>query len=138
MAVGFFLAVITMGTIVLLKSPSVRKASALEVVSLGISMEGLNKPWLRELLRLRGGGAAELRRKKRTQKRQIWYRSNHKTIVRKNIPAHKMLHNKKRQGIVGIKRIIKDVQKKEKAKVVRKRKKRWRKIEVQEKFKMFG
>jgi len=120
-------------------------------------MEGLNKPWLRELLRLRGGGAvcpsfqipeyistfiavlkAELRRKKRTQKRQIWYRSNHKTIVRKNIPAHKMLHNKKRQGIVGIKRIIKDVQKKEKAKVVRKRKKRWRKIEVQEKFKMFG
>jgi len=49
-----------------------------------------------------------------------------------------MLHNKKRQGIVGIKRIIKDVQKKEKAKVVRKRKKRWRKIEVQEKFKMFG
>mmetsp|Transcript_26720 Transcript_26720/g.37279 ORF Transcript_26720/g.37279 Transcript_26720/m.37279 type:complete len:139 (-) Transcript_26720:245-661(-) len=138
MADGFFLAVITMGTIALPKSTPTRKASALEVVSLGIPLDRLNKPWLRKLLRLRGGGAAELRRKKRTQKRQIWYRSNHKTIVRKNIPAHKMLQNKKRQGIVGVKRIIKDVRKKEKAKIVKKRKKRWREIEVQEKFKMFG
>uniref|UniRef100_A0A6U2Z161 Uncharacterized protein n=1 Tax=Lotharella globosa TaxID=91324 RepID=A0A6U2Z161_9EUKA len=89
------------------------------------------------LLALRGGGKANLYLKKKMRSRQILYRSNHRTMVKNNPRARKMLHNKKRQGFVGVKRIIRDTKKKMEAQAAKARKKRQRKEEERRKFYMF-
>ncbi|GAB5372968.1 hypothetical protein AAMO2058_001709700 [Amorphochlora amoebiformis] len=87
--------------------------------------------------RLWGGGAAELRRKKRDRKRQIWTRSNHKTFINKNVRGYQGLHNKKAQGFVGVKTIIQEVTKKMLLKAKRKRALKWKKEKEEANFKYF-
>lgn len=66
------------------------------------------------------------------------FRSNHKTRIRTNLPAHKILNNKKKQGFIGIKKIMKTVKRKMKSKLPAQRKKRWEKLEAMEKYQIFS
>mmetsp|Transcript_660 Transcript_660/g.894 ORF Transcript_660/g.894 Transcript_660/m.894 type:complete len:133 (+) Transcript_660:637-1035(+) len=90
-----------------------------------------------QVQRLRGGGKATLRRRKRDKARQIWTRANHRTRVNMNVRGFEALRNKKEQGIVGVKKIIRRMTKKFKVKTAKAKSKRRKKALAEEKFRMF-